>query len=104
MELTRSVAAEVADQVFGDRLRLRQVLLNLIGNAVKFSEKGKIEVKVATGKRISDEKNSIIFTVTDTGVGIPDDKKNLLFQAFSQVDSSSTRRFGGTGLGSYNFV
>jgi PAS domain S-box-containing protein len=94
-----SVAEEVPNTVVGDQLRLRQVLINLIDNAVKFTEEGKVEVRVTAGKATSDGKREFTFAVTDTGIGIADDKKGLLFQVFSQVDDSHTRIYGGTGLG-----
>jgi signal transduction histidine kinase len=93
------VAEEVPDTVVGDQVRLRQVLINLIGNAVKFTEGGKVVVRVTAGRETFDEKREFTFAVTDTGIGIPDDKKGLLFQAFSQVDDTDTRKYGGTGLG-----
>ena len=98
LDFAISVAEEVPDTVVGDQVRLRQVLINLIGNAVKFTEGGKVVVRVTAGTT-SDGKREFTFAVTDTGIGIPDDKKELLFQAFSQVDASHSRRYGGTGLG-----
>jgi signal transduction histidine kinase/ActR/RegA family two-component response regulator len=92
-------AEEVPNTVVGDEIRVRQVLINLLGNAVKFTDVGKVEVRVTAGGKSSDGKREITFAVTDTGIGIPDDKKNLLFQAFSQVDESLSRKYGGTGLG-----
>jgi signal transduction histidine kinase len=80
--------------VEGDPVRLRQVLLNLIGNAVKFTERGAVTVRLRPARR-----GRVACTVHDTGVGIPEEKRAQLFQPFSQVDSSSTRRSGGTGLG-----
>jgi CheY-like chemotaxis protein len=77
----------------GDRYRLDQVLINLIGNAIKFTDEG--EVKVA----VQHHAGHLEFTVSDTGIGIPEDKHKQIFQTFSQVDSSPTRRHGGTGLG-----
>jgi signal transduction histidine kinase len=85
--------------VVGDQLQLRQVLTNLAGNAVKFTERGKVELKVEALSTIPSGKREVTFTVTDTGIGIPDDKKSLIFRPFSQVDESHTRRYGGTGLG-----
>jgi PAS domain S-box-containing protein len=86
-------APEVPDRVLGDRDRLGQVLTNLIGNAIKFTDRG--EVAVAAGVR----GDSLEFSVRDTGIGIPADRMDRLFRSFSQVDSSHTRRYGGTGLG-----
>jgi CheY-like chemotaxis protein len=99
LDFALSVADEAPETVVGDELRLRQVLLNLIGNAVKFTEGGKVVVRVTAGETISDGRREFTFAVTDTGIGIPNDKKELLFRAFSQVDNSHTRSYGGTGLG-----
>jgi signal transduction histidine kinase/ActR/RegA family two-component response regulator len=99
LDLAISVAEETPDAVVGDETRLNQVLINLIGNAVKFTERGKVEVRVTAGGTTSDGKRDFTFVVTDSGIGIPDDKKGLLFRAFSQVDDSHTRQYGGTGLG-----
>lgn len=99
LDVALSVAEEMPVTVVGDQMRLRQVLINLIGNAVKFTEGGKVVVRVTAGVGASDGKREFNFAVTDTGIGIPDDKKKLLFQAFSQVDASLSRSFGGTGLG-----
>jgi PAS domain S-box-containing protein len=99
LEFAISVAEEVPETVVGDELRLRQVLLNIIGNAVKFTEGGKVEVRVTVAGTASEGRREFTFAVTDTGIGIPNDKKELLFRAFSQVDDSHTRSYGGTGLG-----
>jgi len=99
LDLVMSVAEELPETVVGDQVRLRQVFTNLIGNAVKFTEGGTVEVRVTAGRSASDGKHWVTFAVTDTGIGIPDDKKELLFMAFSQVDASLSRRYGGTGLG-----
>jgi CheY-like chemotaxis protein len=99
LDFAISVAEEVPDMVAGDNIRVRQVLLNLIGNAVKFTERGKIAVLVTVGRATSSGKREFTFIVTDTGIGIPEDKKSLLFRAFSQVDPSLAREYGGTGLG-----
>ncbi len=87
------------ETLVGDEARLNQILTNLAGNAVKFTEKGKVEICVTAGDRAPGGKRKVIFTVTDTGIGIPDDKKDMLFRAFSQVDESHSRSYGGTGLG-----
>jgi signal transduction histidine kinase len=83
--------------VVGDSTRLRQVLVNLIGNAVKFTAKGEVVVRAKADSRAGEL--LLLFTVADTGIGIPADKQARLFKSFSQVDSSTTRHFGGTGLG-----
>lgn len=85
-------------QVTGDPVRLRQVLLNLIGNAIKFTESGGIDVDIT--KKVDDQGGELIqICIRDTGIGIPADKLNTIFEAFSQVDTSTTRKAGGTGLG-----
>lgn len=93
------VSTDEQDMVVGDQARLRQIILNLIGNAVKFTEVGKVELQVTAGRMISAGNREFTFTVTDTGIGIPEDKQGLLFQTFSQVDASHTRIYGGSGLG-----
>ena len=93
------VAQEVPDVLLGDQVRLRQVLTNLIGNAVKFTEKGGIALRVTAGAQRKDGKLELTFAVSDTGIGIPEEKRELLFRAFSQVDASYSRSYGGTGLG-----
>lgn len=84
--------------VKGDELRLKQVLINLIGNSIKFTEKGSVTLKVTSANQ-DDDKIELHFIVLDTGIGIPVDKQETIFSSFSQVDSSTTRKFGGTGLG-----
>jgi PAS domain S-box-containing protein len=98
LELTMDVDSKLPEMVKGDPGRLRQVLLNLGGNAVKFTSKGEVSLEVKVLE--SDERGSLVrCEVRDTGVGIPADRINALFQPFMQVDASTTRRFGGTGLG-----
>jgi two-component system sensor histidine kinase/response regulator len=96
------VACDISDatptMVCGDPSRLRQILLNLIGNAVKFTSKGEIVVRVETHGTTS-HGVPIHFQISDTGIGIPADKQKSIFEAFSQADGSSTRKYGGTGLG-----
>ena len=99
LNFTITLAEEVPETVVGDKLRLRQVLSNLIGNAVKFTDGGKVEVRVTAGKAPFDGKQDVTFIVSDTGIGVPDKKKDFLFRTFSQVDASLSRKYGGTGLG-----
>jgi len=98
LELICMVNPDVPSLLKGDPGRLRQILINLAGNALKFTEKGEVSIQITPESET--EKNALIrFTVKDTGIGIPADRMNRLFKSFSQVDSSMTRRFGGTGLG-----
>ena len=101
VELACSIAPEVPRGVIGDPTRLKQVLLNLLNNAVKFTEKGEVllSVKLAEPLLADTATAQIIFAVSDTGIGIPTDRMHRLFRSFSQVDASTTRRYGGTGLG-----
>ncbi|MCB2018969.1 MAG: response regulator [Hydrogenophaga sp.] len=98
LSLELKLGADLPPYVRGDRTRLRQVLSNLVGNAIKFTEKGHVRVKVASLER---DGNALTLGVAvhDSGIGIPPDRLKRLFMAFSQVDSSTTRRYGGTGLG-----
>jgi CheY-like chemotaxis protein len=98
LELLSEIPPEVPTGLIGDPGRLRQVLVNLIGNAIKFTERGEVLLKVDLTE-ISPGKAELHFAISDTGVGIPTEKQELIFQAFSQEDSSITRRYGGTGLG-----
>ncbi len=98
LELLCEVAPEVPEIVRGDSNRLRQVVLNLVGNAIKFTDKGEVALKVQI--EAEDGQDCILrFTVSDTGVGIPKDKQESIFDSFSQADTSTTRKYGGTGLG-----
>ena len=90
------VAPDVPARVRGDSGRLRQVLINLVGNAIKFTDRGEVSVTI---QRSPDSTDALQFSVRDTGIGIPAEKQALIFEAFTQVDGSFTRRFGGTGLG-----
>ncbi|QDU39482.1 Sensory/regulatory protein RpfC [Maioricimonas rarisocia] len=97
-ELIWQVGPDVPAFVRGDPFRLRQVLLNLVANAIKFTNKGEIVVSVDLASR-SESAVRLHFSVSDTGIGIPESKLKTIFEAFTQADSSTTRRFGGTGLG-----
>lgn len=99
IDLLYDIEHDLPQQVIGDSLRLKQVLINLVNNAVKFTEKGEVFLKVSLNKTLEDDKLLIEFSVTDTGIGIPEHKLGDLFKPFSQVDSSTTRKYGGTGLG-----
>lgn len=98
LELACRVNPEVPTDVLGDLGRLRQILINIVNNAVKFTHKGKVEI-VAALEEESGERAKVRFSVRDTGIGIPKESIDNIFEAFSQVDSSSTRKYGGTGLG-----
>jgi signal transduction histidine kinase len=95
---TCEIAQPVPEELRGDPGRLRQVLINLLGNAVKFTHAGGIEVRVAVESGAGEQK-CLRFAVIDSGIGIPGDKQSVIFQPFSQADGSMTRRYGGTGLG-----
>ncbi len=95
LELTYWIAAELRTIVMGDGSRLRQALLNLVGNALKFTASGEVSVQITTAAGC----DRVHVAVTDTGIGIPEAAKAHLFAPFTQADSSTTRRFGGTGLG-----
>ncbi len=99
LELIYQIEDEVPWQIAGDHLRLRQILTNLVGNAMKFTQKGEVFVKIGLSPASTPEQMELQFSVHDTGIGIPADKLERLFKAFSQVDSSTTRKYGGTGLG-----
>jgi PAS domain S-box-containing protein len=98
VELAYDIVKNVPEQVIGDPGRLRQVLVNLVGNAIKFTESGEVVVKVE--KQTETDKGAVLhFVVADTGIGIPLEKQDKIFQAFEQADGSTTRKYGGTGLG-----
>jgi len=98
VDLLYEIADGVPGMVRGDSARVRQILVNLLGNAAKFTEKGEAVLSVRA-RPLDEGKSELAFTVHDTGIGIPAEAMGRLFQSFSQVDASTTRRFGGTGLG-----
>ncbi|MBI4962366.1 MAG: response regulator [Desulfomonile tiedjei] len=98
LEITYDVPPEIPDAVIGDPGRLRQVLVNLVGNAIKFTEQGEVGLTTRLEAENPD-KVDLHFTVTDTGIGIPPDKQEKIFRAFEQADGSTSRKYGGTGLG-----
>ncbi|MEA1933063.1 MAG: response regulator [Thermodesulfobacteriota bacterium] len=98
LEYVAMIHPEVPSLLCGDPGRLRQILINLVGNATKFTEKGEVTIQISLENENSTHA-TIRFKVADTGIGIPQDRMDRLFQSFSQVDSSTTRKFGGTGLG-----
>ncbi len=98
IKLTGRVEPETQINRVGDPTRLRQIILNLISNALKFTSKGEVSLTVAPSTK-SGEEDYLIFSVKDTGIGIPKDKLDAIFASFTQVDSSTTRKYGGTGLG-----
>jgi two-component system, sensor histidine kinase and response regulator len=105
LELTAHTRSNVPEDLIGDPVRLRQIIINLTGNSIKFTEKGEIGVRVhladpARLKRLAGPNEVALHVmISDTGIGIPADKKDLIFKPFAQVDSSTTRKYGGTGLG-----
>jgi CheY-like chemotaxis protein len=98
LEVTCEIGADVPARVTGDPGRLRQVIVNLVGNAIKFTERGEVVVRAQLRDQSADG-YQLYFEVADTGIGIPLEKQQLIFDPFSQADGSTTRRFGGTGLG-----
>jgi signal transduction histidine kinase/DNA-binding response OmpR family regulator/HPt (histidine-containing phosphotransfer) domain-containing protein len=98
LELAYTISRRTPNKLVGDPLRLRQVLVNLIGNAIKFTQEGEVVVH-AEAEPAGDGRVRILFSVRDTGIGIPAQYQRQIFKAFTQADCSSTRRFGGTGLG-----
>ncbi|MBN1140102.1 MAG: GAF domain-containing protein [Anaerolineae bacterium] len=99
LDLSCAIEPDVPEAIVGDVTRLRQVLVNLLGNAVKFTEQGEVAVTVERRGEAASSPQELHFAVRDTGIGIPAERQGRLFRSFSQVDASTTRRFGGTGLG-----
>jgi signal transduction histidine kinase/ActR/RegA family two-component response regulator len=98
LTLQLQIAPDVPERICADPVRLQQILINLVGNAIKFTDEG--SVRVSLNARIATPQGvPLLFAVHDTGIGVPEEKQELIFEAFSQADGSTTRRFGGTGLG-----
>jgi signal transduction histidine kinase/CheY-like chemotaxis protein len=98
LELTCEILPEVPERVLGDLNRLRQIIINLVGNAIKFTARGYVGLRISLESQTPGD-FQLHFVVTDTGVGIAEEKQKLIFEAFSQADGSTARKFGGTGLG-----
>jgi CheY-like chemotaxis protein len=98
LDMTLAFDEHTPTQVFGDRNRLQQIVHHLLDNAIKFTDSGDIRVKMVS-RLLNEQRLELYFTVQDTGVGIPIERLDTLFQSFSQVDASRTRRYGGTGIG-----
>ena len=99
LTLELNIASDVPKYFWIDSVRLKQILINLLSNAVKFTEKGSIKLNISVVEKTDDSKAKILFSVVDTGIGILEENKKKIFKAFSQEDNSTTRKFGGTGLG-----
>ncbi len=98
LELLCEIVEGVPGSLVGDPVRVRQVLVNLLGNAIKFTEHGEVSIQVELGER-SEDRLKLHFAIRDTGIGVSPEKQQVIFEAFSQADGSTTRKFGGTGLG-----
>ncbi|MCK6553683.1 ATP-binding protein [Candidatus Binatia bacterium] len=99
LTLTYAIGADVPEVIVGDGRRLQQVLINLVGNAIKFTDRGSVSIEVENASPAANDEIDLHFTVRDTGIGIPRDKQLSIFNAFEQADNSLTRNYGGTGLG-----
>lgn len=98
VELSCDIRVDTPDHLVGDPNRLRQILINLVGNAIKFTTKGRVIVRVRA-ESVEKDEAVLLFSVSDTGIGIPADKQQIIFEAFAQADASTTRKYGGSGLG-----
>jgi two-component system sensor histidine kinase/response regulator len=98
LELTYNIDAKVPDELIGDPHRLRQIVLNLVGNAIKFTEGGDVSISVEEDYR-SEQETYLHFEIRDTGIGVASEKQKIIFESFAQADGSTTRKYGGTGLG-----
>jgi CheY-like chemotaxis protein len=99
LALELDIARDVPDHLIGDPLRLRQILLNLVGNALKFTEQGKVTIRIALLQHASEASCTLRTSVIDTGIGIIPEKQTAMFQRYTQAEASTSRMFGGTGLG-----
>ncbi len=99
LDLSYRVAPEVPSRIVGDPTRLRQIIVNLISNAIKFTARGRVLINVELEEVTEENTARLTFSVSDTGIGIPEDKQKLIFEEFAQADGSTTRVYGGTGLG-----
>jgi len=99
LEMTSMVYDDVPDYIVGDAIRIRQVLTNLVGNAIKFTSQGNITIRVMLDGDPEDKEERLRFSIQDTGIGLPSDKQEKIFHAFNQADTSTQRMYGGTGLG-----
>jgi signal transduction histidine kinase/response regulator RpfG family c-di-GMP phosphodiesterase len=99
LELLLNISPQVPQFIWADQIRLRQILVNLLNNAVKFTLEGEVELRVEVIEKINEESSTLRFSVIDTGIGISEEQEKNIFKAFTQADSSTTKRFGGTGLG-----
>lgn len=99
VEVYAEIDPRVAEVYLGDSYRIRQILVNLLGNGIKFTEQGSVVLKISYEQPVNDAREMLRFEVRDSGPGIPSDKLDRLFKPFTQVDTTSTRRYGGTGLG-----
>jgi signal transduction histidine kinase/HPt (histidine-containing phosphotransfer) domain-containing protein len=98
-KISTHIDSNVPFYLNGDPTRLRQILLNLVGNAVKFTEKGQVEIKIKTTSSLGHPGQELLFSIKDNGIGIPAEKQQMIFDSFTQADSLTTRKYGGTGLG-----
>src|SRR5262249_20408894 len=98
LQLSCDIRSDTPNFLIGDPNRMRKVLINLVGNAIKFTNKGQVIVRVRP-ESVRENEAVLFFSVSDTGIGIPHDKQKVIFEAFAQADASTTRRFGGSGLG-----
>lgn len=99
LDVAYNIEPNVPQVLWGDGMRIQQILVNLVSNAVKFTHQGDINIEVSLEKISGAQMCELLFSVRDKGIGIPKDKQNLLFKSFRQIDTSTTRRYGGTGLG-----